>query len=121
MKANEFRIDNLVDYKYGEELFYKIASIDEETVSLKDNISFDYIGYDEIEGIPLTEDWLIKFGFKKNETFCFINIESGIELMNIANKYFRGRYKGALITKDIEYVHQLQNLYFALTNKELTL
>ena len=83
--------------------------------------------YENLKPIPLTEEWLLKFGFiyngwsynfkryvfhsqGKNEKLEFYNTEFGIsknkEVFNISYK--------------IEYVHQLQNIYFALTNEELT-
>lgn len=71
-----------------------------------------------IEPIPLTEEWLLKFGFEKkgvNRTrwaFWEIDLvedEKGIYSFDESRIYI-----------DIKYVHQLQNLYFALTNGELT-
>ena len=59
----KLRIGNLVGYKFGENEIYVIRSFDEEHVSLKDNISFDYIGYDEIEPLEVTPFMLEKLGF----------------------------------------------------------
>jgi hypothetical protein len=114
MEANELRLGNVTSagivVEIHRDYFY--------THNLESSFRSSWF---DVNPVLLDEECLIKFEFKQNETYCSIHIKSGIELMNIANKYFRGRYKGALITKDIEYVHQLQNLYFALTNKELTL
>ena len=69
--------------------------------------------------ILLTEDWLIKFGFrkynnknhfKKHWVSGFININGIFCLLSYNQRHH-----------NITYVHQLQNLYFALTNKELTI
>lgn len=67
--------------------------------------------------IPLTEKWLLKFGFEwKNHA------------MRLSNFYIRKQIGGFMlyisnethnIAINIKYVHQLQNLYFALTGKEL--
>lgn len=74
--------------------------------------------------IPLTEEWLVKFGFDKQEnnwkklTICndwtniFWESLAGIEIS--VNKH-------SIMLPHINYVHQLQNLYFTLTNEELTL
>jgi hypothetical protein len=73
-------------------------------------------GLELIKPIPLTEEWLIKFGFKK------IN----------GCGYRKPNFKGSIWTNpgtwrfnnfmvDVKHVHQLQNLYFALTKKELTI
>ncbi len=63
--------------------------------------------------IPLTEEWLLKLGAKKDKidnTYYLSELE--IMLPN----FFR--YKTSMIRR-IEHVHQLQNLYFALTGEEL--
>jgi hypothetical protein len=68
---------------------------------------------DRLSGIPLTEEWLLKLGFEKTQG-CFL--KNGIRLLAIRDLYFRGSFP---IKTDIKFVHQLQNLYFALTNQEL--
>ena len=71
----------------------------------------------KIEPIPLTEEWLLKFGFEKNKNsdlyFRLNNYEYFIENGIIDNGYSR------MNEISVKYVHQLQNLYFALTGKEL--
>ena len=83
--------------------------------------------------IPITPEWLERFGFEKRESSTCVEYYIGIndithdwlfsltwllrpELINapIAPFYRNGRHT-------IHYVHQLQNLYFALTGKELTI
>jgi len=94
--------------------------------SIKENYSEPTIN--SMNPIPLTEEWLIKFGFgyaritdrlytiKKTDGFYgfYINKET--------MSYCTFDYEGTIddIIK-IEYVHQLQNLYFALTKQELTM
>jgi len=60
--------------------------------------------------IPLTEEWLLKFGFTENS---YYNLKS-----TGGTDYIFG-YKKQNYTS-LRYVHQLQNLYFALTGEELT-
>ena len=110
----DLRIGNLVKYN-GE--FYAIKSFDEEHVVLKDNVSFDYIRYDQIEPIEITEEWLLKFGYEKDGDFF------RIKNTRLAEAFI---FKEALSIcvhsfwlKHIKSIHQLQNLYFALTGKEL--
>lgn len=78
------------------------------------------------EPIPLTEQWLIDFGFEKfgdNSSFYLGCYEKGFIFDRYdstqARIWWRGRYMG--ICQRLEYVHQLQNLYFALTGEELQL
>ena len=71
------------------------------------------------KAIPLTEEWLLRFGFVKKlsnyelENFRFhVNKPSNYDGFLFCEGY-------SVITDKIHFVHQLQNLYFALTNKEL--
>lgn len=74
--------------------------------------------------IELNEDWLIKFAFLNlyNEiTGEFFYKKEDIIIYKIENKFvfdlpfLRNKYG-----LEIKHVHQLQNLFFALTNQELT-
>ena len=67
--------------------------------------------------IPLTEEWLIKFGFD-NSLVKDIFLALGYNVIYDEGKYYF-RYYG--LTVEVKHVHQLQNLYFALTNEELTI
>ena len=73
--------------------------------------------------IPLTEEWLLKFGFE--EYLCLDGIY-GFKLNEyvfINEGQFRmvsfGQEDSILVPSEIVMVHQLQNLYFALTGEEL--
>ena len=81
----------------------------------------------DIEPIPLTEEWLIKFGFFRHHKDYANDV---IYLKNVVDsKEFEwGCYPNELGSgiqinnrKLLKYVHQLQNLYHALTGTELTL
>ena len=79
-----------------------------------------------IKPIPLTEEWLLKFGWGQSDEH---------ELCDNSNDvlfYYDYHFERFWIELDdsfttnsicynmnIKYVHQLQNLYFALTGKEL--
>lgn len=70
--------------------------------------------------IPLTEEWVIKFDFTK----FGVNWRLGsFEYCAPSNQFVihgrGGYYVGILL--ELMYVHQLQNLYFALTGEELKL
>jgi len=70
--------------------------------------------------IPLTEEILLKCGAKKTDkedSFGgFIIYYPNGNGMRIKNNEWSNQH----ITVKIEFLHQLQNLYFALTNEELT-
>jgi hypothetical protein len=121
MKANEFRIFNLVYLcKNGIEKEYSIDS------------GFDLYKLDEsdcndIKPIPLTDEWLLKFGFifeSEDEGYLDLSNENRIfiNLYNQENRTYLENDLGDIIDlPKIEYVHTLQNLYFALTGEELIL
>jgi hypothetical protein len=76
----------------------------------------------EYEPIPLTEEWLLKFGFEEFGLSIRVDVNRGDELcFYTQEKRLRYQTKGSGFTRDynILYVHQLQNLYFALTGQEL--
>jgi hypothetical protein len=77
-----------------------------------------------IKPIPLTEEWLLRFGFeafrsnfrKDLDFFCMIyDLKTNTFYINDGDGY-----EGANILKKIQYVHQLQNLYWCLCGEELT-
>jgi hypothetical protein len=114
IKANELRIGNKVDY-YGN--IVTINYINDTDVGFSDYVPFDYPLLDEINPIPITEDWLVRFGFEYSDiTVDFHSFH--IDLMKTNN--------GKFITTDIikcpelQHIHQLQNLYYALTGEELS-
>lgn len=83
--------------------------------------------------IPLTEEWLIKFGFEKDENkpFHFIRLEEyNLEVMvngfsgtleKEPNWFCSIKSYAHQTTFQKMHVHQLQNLYHALTGEELTI
>lgn len=80
------------------------------------------------KAIPLTEEWLIKFGFEQAYDSKFTrrldyDKDNRFDwLINKQRKDLSGlRFKGNTFYKEVKHVHQLQNLYFALTGKELTI
>ena len=62
--------------------------------------------------IPLNIEWLEFFGFKKNNMYW-------IDDTNIGFTFHKNGDIEWNQPKNIKYVHELQNLYFALTGKEL--
>lgn len=130
MKASELRIGNLVYIDKNEVL--EIESITEiganlrhgsETIYFDDLAGFGDKSHDVIKPIPLTEEWFLKFGFKKVGT----NFELDFFVLWYSSyqNCFVWRFMNIDSNADrpisLKYVHQLQNLYFALTGEELTL
>lgn len=102
MKASELRIGSKISKNNN------IITVDAKTIFdiwINDGLKI----YDPI---PLTEEWLLKFGFEKGSLIYF-NLNG--EIVFKGDNAFR--YFG--LTVQLKYVHQLQNLYFALTGQEL--
>lgn len=122
MKANELRIGNYIELRCLDEGFSHCKELVEWSVE-KYNFTHSkdlYYGNDDWEyrPIPLTEEWLLKFGFNVYGSYSF----KGAILNSFSlekQEDFDWEYDRCL--KTIKYVHQLQNLYFALTGEELKL
>ena len=113
MKAQDLRIGNLFTQKGSQ--FVEVATF--ETFELLSR------GAILIESIPLTEDWLLKIGFKlmKETEYTLDTYEiNGVQIWCPDRDRFN---TGKHLKYDplMKYVHQLQNRYFSKTGKELTI
>ena len=75
-----------------------------------------------IKPIPLTENWLSKFGFVKEDENNFILHQNNI-YFRVHRNLITGEFMCKLVNNYsflIKSVHNLQNLYFSITNRELT-
>ena len=123
MKANELRIGNYIKFHNT------ITKV--EVFSIWDNLiqsdNFAERQLKDFEPILLTEEWLLKFGFSNREGFSYNEWFIGFNpithdwmfdicwLVGHDYPFYRNGHFA------IKYVHQLQNLYFALTGEELTI
>jgi hypothetical protein len=119
MKANELRIGNYLQDNVTKTTV-KVVELSKDCIStyVIDRSKYPLKDGWKLEPIPLTEEWLLRFGFEKrsiikqNDSY-YLNgkvvwaTENGF-------RYFQNR-------DIIKYVHQLQNIYFALTGEELKL
>ena len=119
LTANELRIGNLVLFSDNSTIF-EVTGIEIGGLYVKNQVEQTWIEIYTFEPIPLTEEWLLRLGFDKLGIVYYI-IKKVIEINyfnGIVGIDIRGQYVG---TPHIKYVHQLQNLYFALTGEELTI
>ena len=80
------------------------------------------IDIENIESIELTEDWLIKFGFELDDQECYSKWEGALNYSySLEHGFCFGQGIDYSHEIKIEHVHQLQNLYHALTGEELTI
>jgi len=158
IKANEIRIGNLVNFNDDGNIIplrVKYIGCDVEgfkgyflnlekgiSTSIEDHFKDGDI---DVTGIPLTEEYLLKFGFEKHQSIIaasysksisysgslkelVVFIDKGNEYIHIREgersypttadtitTLLNGDYNGRPF-----YVHQLQNLFYSLTGQELT-
>jgi hypothetical protein len=127
MRAEELRIGNYIYYSS------EVSKDEIMTVSIG---TFGLMLYnsDQLSPISLTEEWFEKFGFYKDDEYwsrdindykyCFKyrdwakNWAFYQEFTDSPFEHDEGmKYP---VSFDIEFVHQLQNLWFALQHEELT-
>ncbi len=142
MKADELRIGNYIQIKEPKEEYIGVhLEVIEITSYLSQNIQCmtpNCISFycskteqntynfetDYFEPIPLTEEWLLKFDFSKSpfdktslqykkDIYSLIGNEENWFCLSVGN-FVHTKVR-------IQYLHQLQNLYFALTGEELTI
>ena len=127
MKATELRIGNYVLDRGNKlilidhwEYINKISSKREENF----HPLTEFVDY--LKPIPLTEEWLVKFGFEEvdgNDYYKFFDLQEFRLFVNKKDNSCFIHYKQSSIDYLINnlHVHSLQNLYFALTGEELEL
>lgn len=130
MKVEELRIGNLVISRNN-----GVSKV----VQIGNSINPNYVGGLSLNGdyweneyfeIEITEEWLFKLGFEMDNGFSTYIIKLFKGFLIIALDGSWGVYKDEYSNRtgssynnklEIKYVHQLQNLYYALTGEELTI
>ena len=120
MKATELRIGNWVEIQG---LQSKVILVDVEECICENEYCEDFENNkitQNLQPIPLTEEWLDKFG---SDSVGCIKLPTGSTLQITMNKYgcviWNGNLSEFVELGDCKHVHQLQNLYFVLTGEEL--
>lgn len=139
MEANELRIGNLVNGTgmngcYYDGINFIVLSVSSDSIKLAPKKSFIHLGQGgflvhpkNLSGIPLTPEWLERLGFNldrdhfKTEGRFPIYCDFKIWARNVdSDGEWKVNHNGDDLTY-VRYVHQLQNLYYALTGEELIL
>jgi len=132
MTANELRIGNIVDLGSRiakiidiSHLSCTVADLEETQDTIED--------YGRVQGLILTDEWFEKWGFYKDGEYWSMGIfdyKYCFKYRDWANNWaFYQEYtdspdsnddgKKYPISFDIQYVHQLQNIWFALLHEEI--
>jgi len=130
LKPNELRIGNYA--LFAKDMVGTAVTIENSVCrfSTNDGLPDCYSGFKDINPIPLTEQRLKDFGFElKGKTFVkYMKPDFIFEIMKAGTHWFpeiiqRGELSheedNHIFLNFIDYAHQLQNLYFALTGEEL--
>ena len=118
MKTTELRLGNFIQDQFGDVII--VDGLDDMDVF---SIKHGDIPIYGVDPIPLTEQWLLDFGFKVKRDF-YEKGKLSISSANLKDYYPNGRVyynSWAIVESQPKYVHQLQNLYFALAQDELIL
>lgn len=129
IRVNELRIGNYIQRGYSVDNAYcihKVTGTEEGAVRVDNGGNY---AAELLLPIPLTPDWLERCGFEYMpfstdiSMYSFYKKSDLFELI-IVNKGIRNEYKPGIHYYNNErhpvfFVHQLQNLYFALIGEEL--
>ncbi len=133
MKANELRVGNIVfeNVKSNNITCVQVSTIKEihdESVLLKHGLNPQL---DNIEPIKITSEWLINLGFEfygfdkfQYLIYALSNVIDGtsdFRVTGLGGKWYAQIDDSVCSWADLKYVHQLQNLYYAITGNELEL
>lgn len=119
--------------KIQENYFYKLDNLKEVKVIWKKydkanilEIGIEYptaiVDLDRFSGIPITEKWLKDFGYFIIETNKCVeafrdNFRYSIQQVENSNHWFW--CDGETVITNLEFIHELQDLYFALSREDL--
>ena len=124
MRAEQLRVGNFVNtfLNTTEGKLYTrgiIKALHMNTGEIENNCTMQY---NMIEPIELNNEWLEKFGFEKyNECFYKIELKRGYsDGWYLSNENELTKSMSEFMIR-LKYVHELQNLWFALRGVELIL
>jgi hypothetical protein len=124
MKTNELRIGNYLNGKQGRVIVTEIRT--NNSVKIHDNTSSFYVEIC-LTPIEITKEWLLKLGFEYSNFYNNYKIKAGQYYNSVRYDYEDCEWcynndssdAGCYYVTSIKYVHELQNLYFALNGEEL--
>ncbi|MCE4064347.1 hypothetical protein LXM63_04520 [Chryseobacterium gleum] len=117
MEAKDLRIGNFANH--SELGIVEVIAVGKEYIHCIFNGETFYENIGRFSEIPLTNEWLINLGY---DTDCDIS-ENPMHFRKDGHIIWKPSsiFYDDLYRIELKYVHQLQNLFFALKGKELTL
>ena len=127
INIKEFRHGNAL-YSEGEIVFFR-GLCSNEVVIKNNKLIYSVKNDKDLKPIPLTEKWLLDFGFNKIYKKGYIGKDFSNQDFILTEPFFINDLQkgyafqfntgGWLKYKELNYVHELQNFYFAITGEEL--
>lgn len=128
--VRELRIGNIVSYyssERKESVPFYVEQIFVDEVEIENGEEGFRIMVDRLYGIPLTDELLLKCGFKREHcgfSNDYIELSYGRFLCGIGKDYDDVLFVSLNcaeypVSDEVRHLHQLQNIYYALTGKEL--
>ena len=126
MKGNELRLGNYLQTDKGDIVVVKLIEYNGVIVAPINEEDYDYYTLP----IPLNEEWILKLGFNECDYKPYDNF-----IIKCNNGYYNSikYYEGEWVYNNdksdascytvtcIKYVHELQNLFYALNKTELVI
>ena len=124
MKAQDFRVDNWINVLNPNTNEWKHERIKGKTIKNFQENPTHKLMLNNFKPIELTEEILLKCGFERINHihgYSFFTLsKSKVNKCHIDIYENKTQYMGYSVSH-CKHLHQLQNLYFALTNEELTI
>jgi len=138
MKASELRLGNYHEYFVEDKVderqeYWAVGQIDWQDIKIISDRDERFANHpppnppkEYYRAIPLTEEWLLKFGFEKDEynndrpyyyTFKGFRLNCNLGFLTLYNSNELADFRPI----ELKYIHQLQNMFFALCGEELEL
>jgi hypothetical protein len=128
LSVDELRIGNFIDWERTTHIVTGLLKTKDKSYGriysnwFKGLDEKPYIGPDNQHlGIWLYDEYLLMFGFKYLDVVnIWLKDDVYLELLSYDSKVFAISVNNTLTTATVEFVHELQNLWFALKGEELT-
>lgn len=118
--TSDIRKGNLVGMNLEQfpDNYFTVSEIGEVTSRFIQGDDVHYFSCDDMEGIPITDEWLKKYKFRHDRVMHeFRLVGVGHHIILREGKYIY-RVPGCSL-REIKFVHELQNLFYILTGVEL--
>jgi hypothetical protein len=126
MNFKELRIGNWVEDEDDSHDRWQVERIEPGKEETKGMWFVNGRWTEDLQPIPLTPEILEKAGFMESQdnTYYLPKMDYTVDFVGVIlwkKEYFRLNEEFTSVGKPIQYLHQMQNLFFALTGEELNI